>query len=780
MGFRVKTRLLLLLILCAIVPFAFAQTEPVAILEYYDNDLEVSVTDPEGFEYAIFIGMELSAGDTIKTGASSAELRLEPNGTVVKVAPQTEFAVESIQGADGAESNNFRLASGKFRAVAAQVSGARYNFRSRTAVGGVRGTELGMENIPGQTEALYVLEGAVEFINEQTGAAVNLTAGQFADIFADAFEAAEFSPEQIEGFLDGLREFEGVTPPQEPTEISDTTEEAEDEGTDEEEADEERDEEVVDAEADDAEGDDAEADDDDDDVVTVAPTTPPTPPDPTGGPSGEAEPADGPLSGLMSTVGEFLGMDAGSVTIDGETYAKVTLNPEFQVGKLGIGLYLPIVYTGNMFDPEDWYKPAGNSEWSFGTDQDWANEPLVALQDFFTDVTLKIRYVTWGEQGEDDTYFKVGNLNDMSLGHGILMRDYANDVDFPAVRRVGLNFGLGTLTKPFGFEAMVNDIARPEIFGGRFVFRPGAPGFLAGLGVSGVVDSGPARVLPEERPEFDDVRAADPMFINVAVDLDVPIVTTGLFGITAFGDVGGLLPYVRDASALTGVEAGLRTEALFDLDAGTLRNYGIMTGFLGNILMVDYRLEFRMFDGAFKPAFYSAPYDRIRGERALEVIEFLENPDAEQFQRSEMGVYGEASAELFDLITFTAGYLWPWGIDEAGELAYSDEDYLLAEFDLAEGIIPFGITGSLAYERTYFAPTLLDKEGFEDARLFDANTVLSGEIVYPVSNALKIAASVTTTVLRNDAGDIIYEPDDDGVLRPSFGPSVSVETRIGF
>lgn len=771
MGFRLKTISILLVLVFACVPFAIAQAEPVAILEYYDNDLELVVTDADGFEYSIFIGMELSAGDTIKTGATSAELRLEPNGTVVKIAPDTEFAVESIQGADGADSSNFRLASGKFRAVAAQVTGARYNFRSRTAVGGVRGTELGMVSIPGQTEALYVLEGAVEFINSATGEALDIVAGQFADVFSETFEAAAYSAEQIGSFLEGLSEFQGVTPPQPATEISEATEEdAEEEEATEEDAEEE--EAVEDQAADDDAG-------ETDDVVTVAPTTPPTPPDTTGGPDG-GEPADGPLSGMMSRIGEFLGMDAGSVTIGGETYAKVTLNPRFTVGKLGVGLYLPIVYTGNMFDPDDWYKPAGNSEWSFGTDQDWANEPLVGLQDFFTDVTLKIRYITWGEQGVDDTYLKVGNLNDMTIGHGILMRDYANDVDFPAVRRVGLNVGFGTQTKPFGIEAVVNDIATPEIFGGRFVFRPGAPGFLAGLGVSGIVDYAPARVLPD-LPEFADVIAVDPMFINVAADIDIPIISREILGITAFADVGGMLPYLRNAESLANVEAGLRTEALFDFEAGTVQNYGFMAGVLGNILMVDYRLEFRRFDGAFKPAFYSAPYDRIRGERAIETVAFLRNPDAAEFQGSVMGVYGEASASLFDLVELTAGYMWPWAFDENGELTYSDEDYLLAEVGFAEGLIPFGIEGSLSYSRTHFAPTLLDKEGFEDARLFDANTVLSGEIVYPVSNILKIAASVTTTVLRNDEGNIVYETDADGVpTRPKFGPSISVETRLGF
>ena len=76
-----------------------------------------------------------------------------------------------------------------------------------------------------------------------------------------------------------------------------------------------------------------------------------------------------PLEKFLEPVKDFLGMEIGSITIDGKTYSKVLLQPEFAIGDLQLSLYLPVVYETDLFNPDDWHHPAGNDEWSFGTDQ---------------------------------------------------------------------------------------------------------------------------------------------------------------------------------------------------------------------------------------------------------------------------------------------------------------------------------------------------------------------------------------------------------------------------
>jgi len=144
-----------------------------------------------------------------------------------------------------------------------------------------------------------------------------------------------------------------------------------------------------------------------------------------------------------------------------------------------------------------------------------------------------------------------------------------------------------------------------------------------------------------------------------------------------------------------------------------------------------------------------------------------------------LGVYGEAGFTIADLVRLDAGYRWPWTRDpDTNAIVMGDNDYLMAGLSVKEGLLPLDITAGFSYERTYFVPTLLNESGFEGARLFDENTVLKGEIVYPVAPIMDIVASVTTTVVRDSEGNIVYE-NRNGQLRPQYGPVVSIETRIG-
>lgn len=130
-----------------------------------------------------------------------------------------------------------------------------------------------------------------------------------------------------------------------------------------------------------------------------------------------------------------MGLGIGSATIDGVLYNQLALRPEFRIGKLGIGLDL-VLYVDNE----------GNirrAEW-----------------DEASDVIDKFLYVRWAEKS-DPFWFKLGALDGVTLGYGGILSGYSNMMEFPSVRRVGLNFGANVST--FGgeiFLANVKDFAR--------------------------------------------------------------------------------------------------------------------------------------------------------------------------------------------------------------------------------------------------------------------------------------------------------------------------------
>ncbi|MFW5800740.1 MAG: hypothetical protein ACOCVC_01795, partial [Spirochaeta sp.] len=527
---------------------------------------------------------------------------------------------------------------------------------------------------------------------------------------------------------------------------------------------------------------DGEETDEDEDTteepVDTAPSVQTQPVSPSPDPDSPPAPddSDGLLDGALEFLGGYMNMEIGSITMGGETYGKVILQPEFELGKFGVGLYLPVIYRDNLFNPSTWYQPEGNNEWSFGTDADFSDEQdetLLRIQDFWNDVWLKIRYVRWGEQ-RDPFFITLGNINSMTLGHGLLMNRYANDKDFPQVRRIGMNLGIDPGRA--GVQVIVNDLANPEIFGGRLFYRPAHPASRIALGVSAASDINPAAdIAPDEEvPLTGTAIEAGPSFLNFAVDIDIPVIENDLFSIIIFGDAGGFIPYLRNSPADSGLSAGWQPQTFYDDNDGKFgfedfQNYGMASGLFGSILILDYRLEYRNYHGIFEP-FYNATYERFRGQKAMEVMDYLLNPDAARFDRRTHGIYGEAHFGIInDAIQLQLGYMWPW--NTAAD--FESDDYVNASLSIEEELLPLGISGGISYTRHGFVQSIANESS---ASLFDAKTTLEGEIIYPIAAGMNIALTVGTSAKRNSSGDLVY--DADGDLESEF--SLGIETRIGY
>ena len=66
----------------------------------------------------------------------------------------------------------------------------------------------------------------------------------------------------------------------------------------------------------------------------------------------------------------------------------------------------------------------------------------------------KIYYVRYGFKS-DPLYFKIGSLDRVDLGYGILVNSYSNAIQYPQVRKVGLDYKIKT--KLGTIEGFVND-----------------------------------------------------------------------------------------------------------------------------------------------------------------------------------------------------------------------------------------------------------------------------------------------------------------------------------
>ena len=125
-----------------------------------------------------------------------------------------------------------------------------------------------------------------------------------------------------------------------------------------------------------------------------------------------------------------MGLAVGSATINDTIYNQVALRPELSFGKLGIGFDL-VMYIDNEGNVR-------KDEW---------DEP--------SDFIDKILYLRWGQKS-DPFWLMWGSLNNVTLGYGGLLNGYSNMMEFPSVRKVGINTGIAF--GKFGTEVFLSNM----------------------------------------------------------------------------------------------------------------------------------------------------------------------------------------------------------------------------------------------------------------------------------------------------------------------------------
>ena len=136
----------------------------------------------------------------------------------------------------------------------------------------------------------------------------------------------------------------------------------------------------------------------------------------------------------------------GSVTIDNEVYNQIALRPEIPIGNFGIGLdlYFYINGDGELYK-ENW--DFSNSKAGYRTIMD------------------KIYYARWGKPTAP-IYVRAGSLLHSTLGNGILVNAYSNAMEYPQIKRVGLDIKANA--SGLGFEYIQSDFKRiPGLMGLR-------------------------------------------------------------------------------------------------------------------------------------------------------------------------------------------------------------------------------------------------------------------------------------------------------------------------
>ena len=392
-----------------------------------------------------------------------------------------------------------------------------------------------------------------------------------------------------------------------------------------------------------------------------------------------------------------LGLGIGSATLDGVLYNQLALRPEINIWKIGIGLDL-ILYIDN----EGNIAPVVQEKW------DIKNDPSLILD--------KILYIRYGQKTEPG-WFKYGSLESLTLGYGGLVNNYSNIMEFPSVRRVGINggFNIGPVSGEL-FLSNLKDIGRggtlsgvrlsykiskqlPISFGFNYVVDanmfssmkdtdsdtypdifddfPNDSSMWNDTDGDGYPDPGNGISVPEDSIDIDAngnnildeneeqiTLKARPFSLKnnkakvsgFSFDVGYPIFKSKAFSLNIYSEFNSLsFPSVKNISRIERKGNGIT-----------------IPGFSSTIFgILSLSLEYRLIKDSYIPQFFDQAYDLNRVVISTKT-DTLSESDSTIVQTKDMmvfgdyevddsgssssGLYGSAGLNLFDLVNFSASY----------------------------------------------------------------------------------------------------------------------------
>ena len=146
------------------------------------------------------------------------------------------------------------------------------------------------------------------------------------------------------------------------------------------------------------------------------------------------------ISSAQPSVAMFgYSLSMGSVTVDQEQLYRLSLRPDFPLGRLGIGLDLELFVERNG--------DLGSRGWEAGSSTQT-----------FDSILRKIYYVRYGRPN-DAVYVKIGALDNVTLGYGLIMDNYRNTLHYPGIKKTGFQFRIANFASTnIGLEGVINNL----------------------------------------------------------------------------------------------------------------------------------------------------------------------------------------------------------------------------------------------------------------------------------------------------------------------------------
>jgi hypothetical protein len=378
------------IILLFIIIVSMAGAAPIARIMKSEGNVLIKRMGKSTFTIPGKPGLGINNGDAIKVGEEGFMVAIFiDDKSVIKIKEKTQF--EFI------ESSNSRTLDVEQGTMFFDIKkeGRKKTFRVETpvSVASVKGTEFAVVSSPAGIDQVFCASGQLDVQNLISGQSVVVGPGQKAisNAMGNVMELP-FTPDDYPADPEGVQPKIQTKPEPEPD--AEQPQQQQRQRSTEQES--QEDPEAEPEEEPDTEGDQRQEQTESDDTPSESRPGKPEPKKPFG-----------------------LGLGVGSVTIDGALYNQIALRPEINIGKIGIGLDLVFYIDNDGNIKED--------EWDFKSDP--------------SRIFDKILFLRWGEES-DPFWVKFGSLDNVTLGYGGILSGYSNMMEFPTVRRIGLNTGM--------------------------------------------------------------------------------------------------------------------------------------------------------------------------------------------------------------------------------------------------------------------------------------------------------------------------------------------------
>ncbi len=312
--------------------------------------------------------------------------------------------------------------------------------------------------------------------------------------------------------------------------------------------------------------------------------------------------------------------------IDGDGYVGLVLSPEFKIGKVGVGLNVPILY--------------GLDSKSVRTEifKDGAG------------VARLFSYIRYGVQKKDPVYVKVGQLRNTMIGFGGLINNYTNTTSYEK-RKVGLHYDLN-FKGLAGIEGLYSDFdpASRNLLAIRPYVRPLA---ATTIPVAKTLEFGAVFVSDKDQTA---IPTSDSTSTSYAFTAD---------GISALGfDVGITVlrvPFIQidlfanysklkvDSDTLTQATNVLTGETSFSSGSGFSTGVNFRLHFIADAFSTDIRIERLTYQSNYLPQFFDASYEINKDLRILSLV------GTEKMS----GIYGSLTGHVLQKVQLGGSLLIP-------------------------------------------------------------------------------------------------------------------------